>query len=65
MKHYKKFSFYVNRCPDCLEITYISLRPHKGSLCVKCSSEIKKQYEQLKTDKRNYKKENKPIDNFE
>ena len=57
IKNYKKFSFYVNQCSDCLVITYISLRPHKKSLCHKCELEVRKQFEALKAEKRNYKKE--------
>jgi hypothetical protein len=52
MKHFKKFHFYVNRCPDCLEMTYVSLRPHKNSLCKKCSDKYRIKYEEMKKEKK-------------
>jgi hypothetical protein len=36
----KKFCFYVNKCPNCNETTYISLRPHKQYVCKKCAGEF-------------------------
>jgi len=36
----KKFCFYANQCPNCKELTYISLRPHKQYLCKKCAGEF-------------------------
>lgn len=32
----KLFHFYVNQCPECRNVTNISLRPHNQVLCAKC-----------------------------